>query len=119
MQIEIYKVLGLNKLQYINMVDGQFNIWCAHLSNVFYVPMRELQKNTKLYNWFVQQWTKRIVNVFLEQNQEYILAGVQDSKTYFDLFIQVLNSPYSMHKVYPSAIVKNIKQEHYKSLQDK
>lgn len=118
MQILINKVLGLNKLDYINMVDGQFNAWCTGLSKSFYIPMRELQKNTVLHNWFINQWNTRIVHVFLKNNNDYISAGIE-GPVYLDLFIQLLNEPNSLLKTYPSAIVKKIKQQHYKSLQNK
>lgn len=118
MNIQINTVLGLSKLQYINFVDGQFNIWCEHLSHTFYVPMRELQKNNQMYNFFLQQWEKRIVKPFLSQNQEFLMAGIQDSGTYFELFMGVLDSPHcKMIGIYPSVLVKSIKTTHYKALE--
>jgi len=116
MEVQINQIIGLNKLNYINMVDGQFNAWCEHLSNVFYVPMRELQKNTKLYNWFLSQWDKRVVSTFLEENADWITAGISDPTVYFDLFNDLLESPYSMKGIYPGVLIKTIKKEHYKTL---
>lgn len=116
MEIQINQIIGLNKLQYINKVDGEFNNWCEHLSNSFYVPMRELQKNVKLYNWFLKQWDMRVVEVFLVQNQDFIKAGVVDPQTYYILFQDVLKSPYNMKSVYPNVLIKAIKKEHYKTL---
>lgn len=119
MKIQITNIIGLNKLQYINLVDGQFNDWCQHISSVFYVPMRELQKNSSLYNWFLMQWDKRIVTPFLIENEPYIMAGVKDPETYYGLFCDKLNTPYSLKRIYPSVLIKNIKNEHYKSLTKK
>ncbi|HCY83160.1 MAG TPA: hypothetical protein DHV22_16935 [Xanthomarina gelatinilytica] len=81
--------------------------------------MRELQKNAALYNWFIKQWDKRIIETFLTENKVYIMAGVQDPKTYYDLFLDLLNTPYSLKRIYPSVLIKSIKKEHYKSLSKK
>jgi hypothetical protein len=119
MKVQINQVIGLNKMQYINMVDGQFNVWCEELSNTMYVPMRELQTNIKLYNWFVKQWERRIVQPFLQENNGLLLDGVKAPETYNELFFDIVLSKNGMQGIYPGPIVKDIKTNHYKSINSK
>lgn len=118
-QVQINQVLGLNKLQYINLVANQFNTWCEYLSNTYFVPMREFQTNPMLFNWFNKQWETRIVKPFLEENKGLIADGIKDTDTFFDLFTDILESPNGMVGIFPQPIVKSIKQQHYKSIQNK
>lgn len=133
MEIQINQVIGLNKLQYLNMVTNQFNVWCEHLSNTYYVPMRELQTNSMLYNWFLKQWDIRIVNPFLKEHKGLLLDsiemqdtlrgkllnGTKASDTFFELFTDILDSPNAMIGIYPAPILQRIKKKHYKTISNK
>lgn len=116
MKIQIYNVIGLNKLQYINYVDGEFNVWCENVSNKFYVPMRELQKSTSLYKWFLKKWETNVVSIFLLENQSLIMDNVKDTDVFRSLFLDIVNDQKSKRIYYPSPIVKKIQQQHYKYL---
>lgn len=116
MIIQINRILGINKLQYINFVDQQFNLWCLDLSTKHYVPMREFQKSPKLYNWFLAQWDSRVIATFITENNDFLKNGVEAPKVYFDFLINILNNQNGLKDSYPSIIVKSIKKEHYKSI---
>lgn len=120
MIIEINQLIGLNKLQYQNMVAKYFNQWCEQLSHIRYVPMRDFQNNSQLFNWYAQQWERYMVTPFLEENKGCIKDGLRDTKLYFDLFISIVDSKDNkMNAIYPSTIVKTIKNQHYKSINKK
>lgn len=116
MQIQINKILGQNQLQYINYTTGLFNDWCEKLSNEFYVPARVLQVSPLLFNWFKNRFESRVVEAFLRDHQDYIMQGVVDPKHYMDLFQDYVSSPFGMDRIYPSVIIKDLKQNHYKQL---
>ncbi|HZW63605.1 MAG TPA: hypothetical protein VFF15_08195 [Flavobacteriaceae bacterium] len=115
MKIQIHQILTLNKLQYLNFVNEQYNAWCKSLSDMFLIPARELQINRELYNWFLAKWDARVVTPFLKENEEFILAGIQ-GPVYWDLFLNHVKSPYSMRNVFPGVLINNIKKQHYKKI---
>lgn len=117
MKTQIHTILGKNKLQYLNEVNFQYNIWCEWLSGVVFVPARDLQTNTQLWNWFNEKWTIYIEVTFLNRNQEYINAGVKDVDTYWQLFSDIIEE-YGLLGSYPGTLLKKIKTEHYKTLQN-
>lgn len=116
MQIHIYRVLGLTKLRYQNYVTNFYNIWCDHISGKIYVPAWELQKSTTLYNYFLNTWDNKVVRPFLINNQEYLSAGIENPKLYFDFFETHLVESNHFTNKYPSAITNTIKQNHYKTI---
>lgn len=119
MEVQINQIIGLNKLQYINMVDAQFNVWCEALSFTMYVPMRELQTDVKLHNWFVKKWESRIVKPFLQENNGQILDGIKAPALFNELFFDIVLSKNGMQGIYPGPIVKEIKVNHYKTIKSK
>jgi len=116
MQVQIFKIIGLNQLQYLNYTTGLFNEWCEKLSNDFYVPMRVLQTSPLLFNWFKNRFESRVVEEFLRDHQDYITEGVMEPARFFELFKDYVDSPFGMHRIYPSAIIKDLKDAHYKEL---
>lgn len=113
----IHEVLGFNRLQYLNHVAFQYNLWCEVLSNMFYVPVRELQSDLRLWNWFCAKWETHIEGPFLEDNKAYILSGVKAPENYWQLFRDKVRYYTEPIPVYPSPIVNAIKQNHYRNLQ--
>lgn len=117
-QIEIHQLLGLNKFQYLNYCTLEFNEWCESLSNIFYVPMRELQTNTTLWNWYAAKWDQKVVYPFLKENKAYIIAEIKEPGTYWSLFQDVVARMKSNKTFYPGPIVKKIRNDHFKNLQN-
>lgn len=116
-KVQIYQLIGLSKLQYINFVDKQFNSWCESLSYDYYIPMRVLQKNVSLYNWYLKQWESRIAKPFLIENKGLIADGLKDTKIYESLLIDFIADPKSrMGTIYPLPIINTIKDKHYKTI---
>lgn len=117
-QVTIHLIIGLNKLQYLNYQTFQYNLWCEVLSNKFYVPVRELQPNTLLWNWFCSKWESTVVTPFLEENEVYISAGIEEPESYWQLFHSKISALVGCQPVYPGPIIKAIKKQHYKNLQN-
>ena len=119
MKVDIAYTLGYTRLDYINLVDESFNTWCIKIGKTFTIPLRALQVNAKLYNWFIANWERRIVNVFFSQNKEFINANIKAPDHYRDLFFKVKDSPNGINNIYPSVIIKQIKTEHYEKIKPK
>lgn len=113
MKVQIQKILGTSKLSYINFVDEQFSDWCTPIANSFLIPHRALVTNTQLYNWFINNWETRVVYPFLTANSTYITAGVVAPRDYQILFNDEIEKDSGIYHIYPSVIIKQIKQQHY------
>lgn len=116
-RLTIHRLIGLNKLQYLNYTTFQYNLWCEVLSYIFHVPVRELQANMPLWNWFNKKWELSIVAPFLEENKDYILAGVEHAESFRGLFQDKVNYIFGPNPNYPGPIIKTIREQHYKNLQ--
>lgn len=117
-QVNIHQLLGLNKLQYLNYTTFQFNLWCEALSNMFFVPVRELQTNAILWNWYVAKWQEKVVIPFLKDNEAYIMADVMAPEVYWQLFKDAVANMNGTKTFYPGPIVKKIRNDHFKNIQD-
>jgi len=111
MEINIAQVLGINKLEYLNYRADQFNIWCTMVAEGIYLPKRILQESTSLYNWYCKTWDNQITYFFLPDTQVYLIAKIKDALAYQSLFTSEVVTP--IQKIYPSAIIDQLKKEHY------
>ena len=113
MKIDITKVLGVTKLTYLNYRTEEFNLWCVNMAEIYVIPIRVLQESNKLYTWYCQNWDARIEGVFLVEVQDFIEQGVVAPEHYLSIFKDIVISPYGLKRIYPSTILKQLKQAYY------
>lgn len=116
MKVNINRILGVSKLEYINFVDMQFSDWCQPIAKTHFVPNRELTTNTQLYNWFIENFDKRVVMPFLNDTAVYIEAGIVSPAHYLALFNDQLLAASGIYSIYPSVLIKQIKTTHYEKI---
>jgi hypothetical protein len=110
--MEIYKLLEINKIDFINFQTQQFNLFCELYAKEYFVPERVFQTNEMLFNWYCNMW-KTACFRFQKDVETYVKEGIKDAKSYTSLFRDaVLEIP----KHYPGAILEEITKKHYKSL---
>ena len=116
MKVEIQKILGMSKLDYVDFVDEQFHDWCYPISRTHFIPRRVLLVNSQLYHWFLENWDKRVVIPFLNANADFIKAGIVSPEHYQILFNDAIESDSGIYYIYPSVLIKNIQKLHYEKL---
>lgn len=116
MKVKIHRILGVTILEYINFVDAQFSDWCQPIAKTHFVPNRVLTANTQLYNWFIENFDKRVVMPFLNDTATYIEAGIVSPAHYLALFNDQLLTASGIYNIYPSVLIKQIKTAHYEKI---
>lgn len=102
---EIAKTLGITYLQYENCRDTHFGLWCNNQAMARAIPLRKLQTNDHLFNWYCDMWLKNVELPFYMQLQDYIQAGINDKEKFMDLFLQCAEE---LDKLYPKPILNII-----------
>lgn len=109
----ISKLIGVSKLDFVNYQSQEYANWCVTYAQKNFIPSRLLDINEALFNWYCLNWDNKL-KLFLNENKDYIEAGVVDEDSYFRLFYDCV--PKSLLLVYPTTIIERIKKQHYETI---
>ena len=105
---ELAKAMGITYLEYENCRDTHFGLWCNHYSVQHAVPLRTLQTNDHLFNWFCDMWLRHVELPFYMQIMPYLEAGIEDPQTVQDLFMEHTDA---IKGFYPKPLLNTIKKQ--------
>ncbi len=105
---EIAKILGVTYLEYENCRDTHFGLWCNRQAIIRAIPLRKLQTNDYLFNWYCEQWLKNVELPFFVQVSDYLEADINDREHFMDLLLQCAEE---IENYYPKPIINNIRKQ--------
>lgn len=101
--------MGITYLAYENCRDTHFGMWCNKFAQEHAIPLRYMQLNDHLFNWYCEQWQKLVELPFYMDHEDYLTAGIRDEQNLQDLFLQYTDA---IEEIYPKVLLRNIADRH-------